>query len=95
MKPKHTSLPYHVGQTPFGDRYVVFTTKSAGVCEITGHLGQDQVADAEFIVLACNAHYALLEACQQAYDVIAGGCYHASPVANVLKAAIQEAKEIT
>ena len=37
----------------------------------------------------------LLEACQQAYDLIAGGCYHASPVANVLVAAIAAAKENT
>jgi len=37
----------------------------------------------------------LVEACQQAYDLIAGGCYHASPVAHVLKAAIEDAKENT
>jgi len=61
------------------------------VCELQGL--REEEANGEFIVRACNAHYQLLEACQQAYDLIAGGCYHASPVANVLVAAIAAAKE--
>ena len=63
-------------------------TRGRIICEIHN---QNAAANAPFVVRACNAHYTLLDACQQAYGLIAGGCYHASPVANVLKAAIAAA----
>ena len=69
------------------------TDKWLYACEALGAF--ERAAKAALSNEGTDVKAQLLEACQQAYDLIAGGCYHASPVANVLVAAIAAAKENT
>ena len=91
---EHTPIPWTtVGQAGQIMDVVVVGPKSQGVCEMTGHVGQDRDADAAFIVRAVNNHAKLLKALEECYRVLAGGSYHAAPATAQARAAIEEARK--
>jgi len=59
---KHTPLPYHL------DNWTLKDSSGKTVVEINQHFGNfQQLANAQFIVTACNSHYELVEALKGAY----------------------------
>lgn len=64
---KHSPLPWaHDGENvnDYGGRYEQIS--DAGGCEVSGEYGGPCEVDAAFIVHACNSHYELLEALEEA-----------------------------
>ncbi len=69
---EHTPIPWTVaGKAGEIMDVVVVGPKSQGVCEMTGHVGQDRDADAAFIVRAGNNHTKLLSALEEGQRVVA------------------------
>ena len=68
-KPQHTPTPYHLGGIghPDGDNPTtsIWVPTPPGFQSGTWIAKDVQLADAEFIVRACNAHDALLAACER------------------------------
>jgi hypothetical protein len=58
---QHTPTPWHV--TKWIQTTVVHSEKNLAICSLSN---KHKNANAEFIVLACNSHAALLEACKLA-----------------------------
>ena len=65
-KQEHTKLPWKVNN---GFKNLTITTEEDGlyIAESEGRIGNSDLdlANAQFIVKACNNHYKLLEACKQ------------------------------
>jgi len=99
-EPKHSPLPWHVsagqlvinqgGKWTSDQDDILYVNEEVGDADGFANRAIAE-ANAEFVCRACNAHDDLLDACQQAYDVIVGGCYHHSPVVEVLATAIAKA----
>ena len=71
---KHTETPYKILRA--NDFSFFITTEKFTDCEEgyiiakTTDMGKEAEANAEFIVRACNAHDALVEACKLAHEII-------------------------
>lgn len=67
MNTKHTPGPWRTDENEIRmghayERRVLAPDGSNGGCVVAQLVGDDRIANAEFIVRACNSHYELLEA---------------------------------
>lgn len=59
---KHTALPWRMSDISHGPSRIIECPKKHLLCQT---LGENDEANAEFIVRACNSYDNLLEACQE------------------------------
>jgi hypothetical protein len=91
MEAKHIKLPWMVNNF---DQVFDATGNIIADCKWTNHTPEHRMANAAFIVRACNSHEELLGACEKVLDII--NSYSHIPAqfkaCEILQAAIAKAK---